>query len=119
MNVAELTGIDVPTGTTDGNMTLAQMQRYAAFLPPQLYFPSAQWVALGSDIVKDAQVRAAHPDDLDYVHAVLTDGATKAHRDARQQDGAMADPDVMADMDAMPAPDHFLNQINRLRRSAA
>lgn len=52
-------GIDVPTGTTDGNMTLAQMHRYASFLPPQLYFPSAQWVALGGKAVKDPAVRKA------------------------------------------------------------
>lgn len=52
-------GIDVPTGTTDGNMTLAQMHRYASFLPPQLYFPSAQWVALGGKAVTDPAVRKA------------------------------------------------------------
>lgn len=52
-------GIDVPTGTTDGNMTLAQMHRYASFLPPQLYFPSAQWVAQGGKAVKDPAVRKA------------------------------------------------------------
>lgn len=37
-------GLDVPTGTTDGNMTYAQMSQYAAFLPKQLYFPAAEWV---------------------------------------------------------------------------
>jgi branched-chain amino acid transport system substrate-binding protein len=52
-------GIDVPTGTTDGNMTLAQMERYASFLPKQLYFPSAQWVALGGPAVTDPDVRKA------------------------------------------------------------
>jgi branched-chain amino acid transport system substrate-binding protein len=37
-------GLDVPTATTDGNMTRAQMAQYESFLPPQLYFPAAEWV---------------------------------------------------------------------------
>lgn len=37
-------GLDVPVATTDGNMTYAQMNQYAAFLPKQLYIPAAQWV---------------------------------------------------------------------------
>jgi branched-chain amino acid transport system substrate-binding protein len=37
-------GLDVPMGTTDGNMTYAQMAQYADFLPKQLYIPAAQWV---------------------------------------------------------------------------
>jgi branched-chain amino acid transport system substrate-binding protein len=37
-------GLDVPTATTDGNMTRAQMKQYEAFLPKQLYFPAAEWV---------------------------------------------------------------------------
>jgi branched-chain amino acid transport system substrate-binding protein len=37
-------GLDVPTATTDGNMTRAQMKQYDAFLPKQLYFPAAEWV---------------------------------------------------------------------------
>src|SRR5690348_4461777 len=36
-------GLDIPIGTTDGNMTHAQMDQYDAFLPPQLYFPAALW----------------------------------------------------------------------------
>jgi branched-chain amino acid transport system substrate-binding protein len=36
-------GLDVPTATTDGNMTFAQMTNYAAFLPKQLYIPSGEW----------------------------------------------------------------------------
>ena len=38
-------GLDVPIGTTDGNMTYAQMKQYAAFLPKQLYFPCGAWAA--------------------------------------------------------------------------
>jgi branched-chain amino acid transport system substrate-binding protein len=37
-------GLDIPIGTTDGNMTYAQMAQYADFLPKQLYIPAAQWV---------------------------------------------------------------------------
>ena len=80
-------GIDVPTGTTDGNMTLAQMQRYAAFLPPQLYFPSAQWVALGSEMVKDPQVRAAQ---LAFAAAYKADGKTPDVASALAWDPAQA-----------------------------
>jgi branched-chain amino acid transport system substrate-binding protein len=37
-------GLDIPVGTTDGNMTYAQMKQYKDFLPKQLYIPAAQWV---------------------------------------------------------------------------
>src|SRR5208282_1763508 len=37
-------GLDVPTATTDGNMTYAQMTQYADFLPKQLYIPAAEWI---------------------------------------------------------------------------
>jgi branched-chain amino acid transport system substrate-binding protein len=36
-------GLDIPIGTTDGNMTYAQMSQYAAFLPKELYIPSPAW----------------------------------------------------------------------------
>ena len=36
--------MDVPVATTDGNMTYAQMEQYAAFLPKQLYIPSPNWL---------------------------------------------------------------------------
>lgn len=38
-------GLDVPVATTNGNMTYAQMQSFAAFLPRELYIPSAEWPA--------------------------------------------------------------------------
>jgi len=37
-------GLDVPIGTTDGNMTHAQMDQYKDFLPKSLYIAAAQWV---------------------------------------------------------------------------
>lgn len=36
-------GLDVPVGTTDGNMTYAQMTQYAPFLPKELYIPAPEW----------------------------------------------------------------------------
>jgi branched-chain amino acid transport system substrate-binding protein len=36
-------GIDVPMGTTGGNMTYAQMRQFAAFLPKALYLPASEW----------------------------------------------------------------------------
>jgi branched-chain amino acid transport system substrate-binding protein len=52
-------GLDVPTGTTDGNMTHAQMKNYAAFLPKQLYIPSALWPAYGHNLGIDPAVEKA------------------------------------------------------------
>jgi branched-chain amino acid transport system substrate-binding protein len=52
-------GLDVPVATTDGNMTYAQMKQYAAFLPKQLYFPSAAWAAHGPGIEVPAAVQKA------------------------------------------------------------
>ena len=52
-------GLEIPVATTDGNMTRAQMAQYAAFLPPQLYFPAGEWVAHGSSAELGAAVKAA------------------------------------------------------------
>ena len=49
-------GLDVPVATTDGNMTHAQMTNYAAFLPKQLYIPSALWPAFGLKMPMDPGV---------------------------------------------------------------
>jgi branched-chain amino acid transport system substrate-binding protein len=51
-------GLDIPVATTDGNMTYAQMQQYADFLPRTLLIPSGQWPAydsLPAGPEKDAQ----------------------------------------------------------------
>jgi branched-chain amino acid transport system substrate-binding protein len=37
-------GLDVPTGTTGGNMTYRQMEQYSSFMPRPLYFGSTEWV---------------------------------------------------------------------------
>jgi branched-chain amino acid transport system substrate-binding protein len=45
-------GLDIPVGTTDGNMTYAQMNQFAAFLPKRLFIPASQWVALENPSIK-------------------------------------------------------------------
>src|SRR5580692_8724657 len=37
-------GVELPVATTNGNQTYAQMAQYAAFLPKELYIPSADWL---------------------------------------------------------------------------
>jgi branched-chain amino acid transport system substrate-binding protein len=41
-------GLDLPVGTTGGNMTYAQMKQFAAFLPKALYLPASEW-PIGDD----------------------------------------------------------------------
>ncbi|MGH6968113.1 MAG: ABC transporter substrate-binding protein [Stellaceae bacterium] len=45
-------GLAVPMGSTGGNMTYAQMHRFAAFLPRELYLPSSVWAVRGDPRVK-------------------------------------------------------------------
>jgi branched-chain amino acid transport system substrate-binding protein len=52
-------GLDVPVGTTDGNMTLAQMTQYAAFLPKRLFIPAAEWAMHNTDLPRDPAVAEA------------------------------------------------------------
>jgi branched-chain amino acid transport system substrate-binding protein len=40
-------GVDLPVGTTGGNMTYAQMTQFAAFLPKELYLPTSEWPVNG------------------------------------------------------------------------
>jgi branched-chain amino acid transport system substrate-binding protein len=51
-------GVEVPVATTNGNMTYAQMTQYAAFLPSELYIPSADWL-LPSHPVSESDVTRA------------------------------------------------------------
>jgi branched-chain amino acid transport system substrate-binding protein len=51
-------GLDVPVGTTNGNMINDQMQQYGSFLPRELLIPTTEWPAydkLPKGSVKDAQ----------------------------------------------------------------
>jgi branched-chain amino acid transport system substrate-binding protein len=52
-------GLDVPVGTTDGNMTFAQMTQYAAFLPKELFIPASEWAMHGTDLKREPAVLAA------------------------------------------------------------
>lgn len=52
-------GLDVPVGTTNGNMTYAQMTQYASFLPKQLYIPASPWVAHDGVLTLDPAVEKA------------------------------------------------------------
>ncbi len=52
-------GLDVPVGTTDGNMTFAQMNQYAAFLPKRLFIPAAEWAMYATNLPRDPAVVAA------------------------------------------------------------
>jgi branched-chain amino acid transport system substrate-binding protein len=52
-------GVDLPVGTTDANMTNAQMQQYGAFLPTEMLFMSTEWPPHGPDLVLDPRVTAA------------------------------------------------------------
>ena len=52
-------GLDVPVGTTDANMTFAQMQQYAGFMPREMLFMSSEWPPHGADVLLDAKVVAA------------------------------------------------------------
>ncbi len=52
-------GLDVPVGTTDANMTFAQMQQYAAFMPTEMLFMSSEWPPHGPEVTLDPQVVAA------------------------------------------------------------
>lgn len=52
-------GLDIPIGTTNGNMTYAQMTQYASFLPKQLYIAAPEWVQHEGVITLDPAVEAA------------------------------------------------------------
>ena len=52
-------GLDVPVGTTDANMTNAQMAQYAAFMPKEMLFMSSEWPPHGPDVQLDPRVVAA------------------------------------------------------------
>jgi branched-chain amino acid transport system substrate-binding protein len=52
-------GLDLPVGTTDANMTHAQMQQYAAFMPSEMLFMSSEWPPHGADVTLDPKVVAA------------------------------------------------------------
>jgi branched-chain amino acid transport system substrate-binding protein len=73
-------GLDIPIATTDGNMTHAQMDQYAAFLPKQLYIPAAKWVTHGSNVKRsEAEVAAQAKFDAAYKAAGVAPDVASAH----------------------------------------
>eukprot|EP01037_Dinobryon_pediforme_P002167 gene2167-2204_t len=73
-------GMDVPVGTTDANMTTAQMQQYAAFMPTEMLFMSTQWPPHGAEITLDPRVTAAQtPMFAAYAAAGVTPDIALAH----------------------------------------
>jgi branched-chain amino acid transport system substrate-binding protein len=73
-------GLEVPIGTTDGNMTHAQMTQYAAFLPRQLYIPAAKWATHGSKAPRSpAEAAAQERWDGAFKAAGLVPDAASAH----------------------------------------
>jgi branched-chain amino acid transport system substrate-binding protein len=68
-------GLDMPVATTDANMTNAQMQQYASFLPVEALFMSTEW--------------PEHPATLKLDSGV--DGAQKIMFDAYKASGVVPD----------------------------
>jgi branched-chain amino acid transport system substrate-binding protein len=52
-------GLEVPVGTTDANMTNAQMQQYASFMPSEMLFMSSEWPPHTAEVTLDPKVIAA------------------------------------------------------------
>jgi branched-chain amino acid transport system substrate-binding protein len=73
-------GLDIPIATTDGNMTHAQMEQYASFLPKQLYIPAAKWVTHGSNVKRSEGEAAAQAKfDEAYKAAGVKPDVASAH----------------------------------------
>jgi branched-chain amino acid transport system substrate-binding protein len=73
-------GLDIPIATTDGNMTHAQMQQYASFLPKRLYIPAAKWVTHGSDVKRsEGEIAAQAKFDAAYKAAGVDPDVASAH----------------------------------------
>ena len=52
-------GLRIPVGTTNGNMSNAQMKQYAAFLPAELYIPTGPYTPHAGQFRLDPRVEAA------------------------------------------------------------
>jgi branched-chain amino acid transport system substrate-binding protein len=52
-------GLSIPVGTTDANMTFAQMVQYEAFLPTEALFMSSEWPIHADNFTLDPAVEAA------------------------------------------------------------
>jgi len=73
-------GLEIPIATTDGNMTHAQMQQYASFLPKQLFIPAAKWVTHGSTVKRsEGETAAQEKFDAAYKAAGVEPDVASAH----------------------------------------
>jgi branched-chain amino acid transport system substrate-binding protein len=52
-------GLDVPVGTTDANMTFAQMKQYESFMPKDALFMSSEWPEHTTELTLAPAVEAA------------------------------------------------------------
>ena len=105
-------GLDIPVATTDGNMIYVQMKDYAAFLPKQLYFASAEWVPHQGIIKLDPAVEKAQKQFFDAFEAVKIKpdyGATLAW------DPAMIVIDALRHLDPNPSAAQVRDYIARLK----
>jgi branched-chain amino acid transport system substrate-binding protein len=68
----EEVGLKIPVGTTDANMTLAQMHQYASFLPDDILFMSSEWPPHGSDLKLAKGVEQAQAQMFDAFKAAKT-----------------------------------------------
>ena len=74
------TGLGIPVATTDANMTFAQMQQYAAFMPKEALFMSTQWSSQPGSKDLDPAVLAAQKDMNDsYKAAGMKPDVASAH----------------------------------------
>jgi branched-chain amino acid transport system substrate-binding protein len=55
-------GLEIPVGTTDANMTLAQMSQYASFMPAEMLFMSSEWPPHSANLKLPAAVDKAQAD---------------------------------------------------------
>jgi branched-chain amino acid transport system substrate-binding protein len=65
-------GLDIPVGTTDANMTNAQMQQYASFMPSEALFMSTEWPEHTAELKLDPGVEAAQKAMFDAYKASST-----------------------------------------------
>jgi len=73
-------GLDIPVGTTDANMTNAQMRQYASFMPNEALFMSTEWPEHPAALKLDPGVEAAQKFMFDaYTAAGVVPDIAVAH----------------------------------------
>ena len=73
-------GLNIPVGTTDANMTYAQMAQYGSFLPKEALFMSSEWPVHKGGLALDPAVEAAQKIMMaDYAAASAKPDIAVAH----------------------------------------